>query len=211
MGSTRPDFWVLFLDGDEVPDGVRFAAWWTAQSSALNRNKMFKFSNYWSFIHPRLVSTEFEDSILLAHSTTLDHDALQHPRERDGIYMWHWTSPSPTALGQRVLALERGVADSSGEAMFWHFSWVRGLAPQGDWAVCDDNTWSWLEDARLGICEKVKNWGHRGDRDWIGLILSEFSKLEETRAWPKHDFVHGHEMRLLPNIPSPLVLLNRVT
>jgi hypothetical protein len=161
-------------------------------------------------LHPRLVATDFEDSILLAHSSALDHDALNHPRERDGIYLWHWTSPSPTALGARVLKVDRGVVDegaSCSDPMFWHFSWVRGIAPSGDWEALRTRggEWDWVAGAYAGILEKVKNWGHHNDRDWCKVIDAVFNDIKTKRVWPTRDFVHGHILVLRPTVPALLI------
>jgi hypothetical protein len=136
-----------------------------------------------------------------------------HPRERDGIYLWHWSSSSPTALGssdETGVRVERNVSASA--PLFWHFSWVRGLAPTGDWDAidaamrADPSDWSWLPAARAGILAKVAKWGHRHDRDWASVISDMFAALSSTHRWPTHDFVHGHALRVLPALPASLLL-----
>jgi len=211
MGPTTPNFWALMLDGDEVPEGARFAAWWAANRATLSRRTVYKMANHWAFLHPRLVADAVEDSVVLVHSSILDYDALMHPRERDGIYLWHWSSSSPTALGssdESGVQVQRNV--SASEPLFWHFSWVRGLATRGDWddAIhADSSDWSWLPAARAGILAKVAKWGHRNDRDWVSVIDDTFAAVSSTHRWPTHDFVHGHALRVLPALPRSLLLM----
>lgn len=183
MGSPNAPFWALLLDGDEVPDGPRFKAWWAGQGGAEVRSDplcVHKMANYWSFLDRRLVAETLEDSVLLAHSDVLttSHLTLKHPRERDGIYMWHHESP----LGIRCLRVNRLVKDDDDEPMFSHYSWVRG-------SLSDDR-------GRSALKAKCANWGHRDDRDWPRLIDEAFDGIGEGR-WPTHDFVHGYKLRLL--------------
>lgn len=55
--------------------------------------------------------------------------------------------------------------------------------------------YSWVRD-RDAMLRKVKNWGHRDDRqDWTDLIETEFSKPFSGR-----DFLKGHEYDVVPNV-----------
>ena len=180
LSSAQP-FWALLLDGDEVPDGAAVERWWRGDAGArIRRDPLVahKLANVWLFMHPRLASTELEDSVLLVHSDALVHDeALQHPRERDGIYMWNQSSP----LGLNGLRVERNVLSDENEPMFWHFSWVR-------------------EGGRDALKAKCANWGHAGERDWAALIDIAFDAAEAGR-WPDRDFVHNRDLRLLDRLP----------
>ena len=140
----------------------------------------YKMANRWAFLHPRLVAEELEDSVLLVHSDALlNRDALTHPRERDGIYMWHLSSP----LGMRDLRVERLVLPAGSDVpLFTHFSWVR--EPDAE------------DRGRAALKAKCANWGHRADRDWDALIDAAFDAIEAGR-WPERDFVHGYKLRLL--------------
>lgn len=177
LSFSRP-FWALLLDGDEVPDGDRFKAWWDSDVRSDVR-VAYKLANRWAFLHPRLVAEVLEDSVLMVHSDALlNRDALAHPRERDGIYMWHLTSP----LGMRDMRVERRVLDGENQPMFTHFSWVRD--PDGE------------DRGRSALKAKCANWGHRNDRDWDALIDEAFDAIEGGR-WPERDFVHGYRLHLL--------------
>jgi hypothetical protein len=198
--SSQP-FWALFLDGDEVPDGDRFRSW--LSGNRLNQRVVYKLANYWAFLHPRLVATSHEDSVLLAHSSVLTQSALSHPRERDGIYLWHWTVQDQHAMGSG-LRLIRDVMGEDSAPMFWHFSWVRG----GDWPsgdVNDTEEWSdWIERTRGALKAKCAGWGHCGDREWNGIIDRCMSQIKSARRFPERDFVHGHALIYLPRLPAPL-------
>jgi hypothetical protein len=182
-------FWALLLDGDEVPDGPRVRAWWRGAGGEAVRVEgprgVHKMANYWAFLSPRLVARPAEDSVLLVHSDLLTRDALRHPRERDGVYLWHQASP----LGAAGLRVARDVRGDDGQPLFWHFSWVR----LGDDSGAGDG-----DGGRAALKAKVRNWGHRDDRDWAGLIDAAFDALDlDAGAAPTHDFVHGYELRLL--------------
>lgn len=183
-------FWVFLLDADEVPDGDAVKQWLDAkQLRDAGRDILYKMSNYWVFMHPQLVSKEYEDSIVLVHSDMLNHGALTHIRERDGIYIWHHES----VLGNKGLVVERGNLGFGKEPMFWHFSWVRSV-----------DGFTSLDGLCKGLISKVSNWGHKQDRDWKSLISDAFSKVERDLSWPTHDFVHGHELEYHDSVPRCL-------
>jgi hypothetical protein len=171
FGEDSRDFWTLLLDGDEVPEGPRFSAWWAATSAALDRRDAFKLLNHWMFLSPRLVARVHEDSPLLVHASFLfAPNALTHPRERDGVHILG------TAVGGGGMRLRRNVGGLDGEPMIWHYSWVRA--------------------DRRSLHKKVENWGHRDDRDWTKLIDDAIDGLERGEH-PERDFVHGYPLRLL--------------
>ncbi len=174
-------FWALLLDGDEVPDGPRVAAWWTANAARLQLRPdvAHKLLNHWLFLHPRLVAEPLEDSVLLVHASQLTPAALSHPYERDGIL-----AERGAAAGLQVA---RRVGDAAGQPMFWHYSWVR--------------------EGREALRAKVATWGHRSDRaDWGRLVDEAYDALDRG-AWPTHDFVHGYRLRVLAPDEGPDVRL----
>jgi hypothetical protein len=140
------DCWVLLLDGDEVPDGERMRAWWASESPT--PRDAYKLLNYWMFLDPRMVAGEYEDSALLAHASQLTTEALQHPRERDGIYM----------VRGDLVSVRRRVAGLDGAPLLWHFSWVRA--------------------DRRSLHGKCVAWGHKDDRSWRTLIDDALDGLE---------------------------------
>ena len=188
--ARHEPFWALMLDGDEVPDGPRVRGWWAGPGGkavrAAGSRTVHKMANYWSFLSPRLVARPTEDSVLLVHSDLLSREALRHPRERDGVYMWHLASP----VGVGDLSVARDVRGDDGQPLFWHFSWVRHGGDDG---------------GRAALKAKVRNWGHRDDRDWASLIDAAFDALDlDAGVFPERDFVHGHELLLLPAPPGVL-------
>jgi hypothetical protein len=70
----------------------------------------------------------------------------------------------------------------NGDPMIHHYSWVR---------------------TKKEMIQKVKNWGHRHDRNWEDIIESEFN----TDAIPSKDFVHGYTLKQVsPFITLPVPL-----
>jgi hypothetical protein len=171
------DFWVLLLDGDEVPDGTQFWQWWARMlggaAPQLDPRMAYKMRCYWYFLSRRLVAETHEDSVLLVHAAALLQQggngivALQHPRERDGICM---------VLGVQPMRMVGG-GPHGATPMFHHYSWVR-------------------EGGREALVRKVSSWGHRLDRPWVQLLHTALDDLEAGR-WPANDFVHGYTLRLL--------------
>ena len=190
LGGRTP-FWTLFLDGDEVPEGSRVREWWRSPAGDAVRSDprtVHKMANHWLFLHPRLVADTVEDSVLLVHSDALiNPESLKHPRERDGIYLWHLTSQE----GWRDLKVERRVAPDDGKPLFWHFSWVRPSK------IGEDGK---PDGGRAALKAKVANWGHKNDTDWGALIDRTFDRID-AGCWPDRDFVHGYTLRLLEKTP----------
>jgi hypothetical protein len=167
---------VLFLDGDEVPEGARVREWWIAIRHRIQADIAVKLANHWSFVHRQLVSEEPEDSVLLVPVAGLVAfpAALCHPRERDGIWM---------TLVSHGYQLVRSVRDVHAHVMFRHYSWVR-------------------ED-REALKAKCRAWGHHAERDWAALIDAVFDDIRDRGTYPTHDFVHGRRLRWLLESPPP--------
>ena len=141
------DAWVLLLDGDEVPEGRRFAEWFSRAARELRPRDGVKLANHWLFLSPRLVADRAEDSVVLVHASQLTEDALRHPRERDGVL---------AARGLRELRDTRGL---DGQPMFWHYSWVRAdraslRAKVANWGHSRERDWAALVDAAMDAVER---------------------------------------------------------
>lgn len=172
-GEAEPDYWAILLDADEVPrdNGSPLVAWWRASDYGhlLEKERVYKLANRWFFMHRRLVSDGFEDSVVLAHSSLLTHAALDHPRERDGVcFCAEDACPSKPTV--------RDVRGLDSQPMFDHFSWVRS--------------------SRDLLLAKVKTWGHKNDRDWSSLVNNVSDDIERG-VFPTRDFVHGRKLILL--------------
>jgi hypothetical protein len=145
MGSSS--FWVLLLDGDEIPDGAAVVRWWSVARGVLQPDLAYKMANTWFFLDPRLVAEVHEDSVLLVHASQLTDEALTHPRERDGVLI---------VRGLRALRQVRGL---DGLPMFAHMSWVRRdraalLAKVENWGHSGDRSWAELINEALdGIAQ----------------------------------------------------------
>lgn len=148
---------VLFLDADEVPDGLRFTEW--LDSSDYMAHTTLKLSNYWYFRDPRNQAIETEDSVVLAQKRALESDIILHEDERDAIYN---LLPGPK---------RRRVTDAHGEPMFHHYSWVR---------------------TKEEMLQKVRAWGHKGDRNWEQLVHEEFESPFRGK-----DFIHQYQFRIV--------------
>lgn len=125
--------WVLFLDADEVPEGMRFKEWYENYRNS-RVQKIYKLSNYYYFRDPILQATTFEDSIMLVPRAACCYPVLMNELERDGIpYLTH-------------LQCDREVVHPNTKLpMFHHFSWVRSkeamLRKVRNWAHKDDTDW----------------------------------------------------------------------
>lgn len=172
-GGCLSESWVILLDGDEVPcgGGAGLRNWWQATGSKLSSSNTYKLCNRWFFLHPTLVSEQYEDSIVLVHGSQLTDHAMTHVRERDGVC---FTVASASAEGGCV----RDVLDLQNVPMFDHYSWVRG--------------------SRDLLLAKVANWGHSKDsgRDWTGMVNHAYDEMEAGR-FPDRDFVHGRKLSIV--------------
>ncbi len=155
-GRGWSNAWFLMLDGDEVPDGARFRQWWrdpATRQRLANASEAYKLANYWLFMLPRLVAEQVEDSVLLVHDAHLTRTALNHPRDRDGIWM----------ANSQTLHVHRAVPGLDGLPMFWHYSWVRRT--------------------RAALLHKVMTWGHNTDRtDWRKLVDEAYALVDQGKV-----------------------------
>lgn len=171
--ASGPDIedveWVLFLDGDEVPDGQRVSEWIADRGSAAAADEAFKMANFWYFLSPTLRAEAFEDSVVLIARRAITDAGLSHPRERDGLL-------ACARSVRTVHRMERGGEDRS--PLFHHYSWVRG---------------------REQLLRKVQRWGHAGQRPWAQLLRDAWRLMDEQKTPPERDFVHGYKLnRLAP-------------
>jgi hypothetical protein len=123
---------VLFLDADEVPDGVRFLDW----VSQGKTDDVMKFANYWYFREERFQAVAWEDSPVFVKRKNLEISLLLHERERDAIYDGVKDSKQRMVLGL------------DGRPMFHHYSWVRSkeemLKKVETWGHSKDRDWKKL-------------------------------------------------------------------
>ena len=125
---------VLFLDADEVPDGLKFAEW--LEASDYHHHSVMKLSNYWYFRDPSHQALSWEDSIVLVQARAITPELILHQEERNAIYD---LLPGPK---------RRHVTSCDGKPMFHHYSWVRTkdemLKKVQSWGLKADRNWSEL-------------------------------------------------------------------
>lgn len=107
--------WVLLLDADEIPEGEKFKAWFSAVegTAVLKKNTTFKMANYWYFKDPTNRALKLEDSVLLIHAKHLSKHNIFGDYERD------------YTIQQSETRLIRDTRGLKGEVLFHHYSWIR--------------------------------------------------------------------------------------
>lgn len=122
---------VLFLDADEIPEGLRFREW--LEVSNYHHHSVMKMANYWYFREPIYQALVWEDSAVLLQVRALDPNLLLHQEERDALYD---LLPGPK---------RRKVAGCDGRPMIHHYSWVRTkdemLKKVKSWGHKGDRNW----------------------------------------------------------------------
>lgn len=133
--------WVVFLDGDEIPDGKAVKEWKGTILPKIKQHIALKLSNYWYFREPTYRATKWEDSIVMVPCEVLTKDKvmplLMHDCERNAFL--------------EVLPLAPHVLGVDGKPMFHHFSWVRSkeqlLQKVKVWGHRNDEPWEqWIEE-----------------------------------------------------------------
>jgi hypothetical protein len=176
--NDNDNFWVLFLDGDEIPSGRDFDGWLRANSTRLKPTMAYKFSCYWYFKEPTWRARRTEDSILLlvasAAAGCSSLDCRGDPRERGGIA----DRCCPGGCMRRITGAD-------GQPMFHHFSWVRTLEQ---------------------VLHKVSTWGHKEDRrDWQHVVRSLWdggTVMDGSGRPLQKDPIHGYEYDVVDNLFS---------
>ncbi len=137
--QAAPHDWVLFVDGDEVPEGARMHEW--VMNDLRGRSSSYdaySFGCYWYFRNPTLRATkEFECAVMLRKALCTE-EFLHSPDER-----WEFRK-HPNIQAQEH------VTDTQGA--FWHhYSWVRSkkamLKKVASWAHKNDRDWPALIEA----------------------------------------------------------------
>jgi len=125
--------WIMFIDGDEIPEGDIFKTW--LENTVLDQNCSYKFANYWYFRDVIYQADQWEDSILMVpRKPFLDKETnmvLMQDDERDAIAVY--------------FNCIRNVLSKEGKPMFHHFSWARTkkqiLKKIQTWGHRDDKNW----------------------------------------------------------------------
>lgn len=129
-------------------------------------SKAYWFTCYWYFRDPRLQATKLESAGLLIAKKDCVWD-LEARLERQQLFQKVWDE------GRLTHGDLNPFFGRSGQPLMHHFSWVR---------------------SKEQMLAKVRNWGHKGDKDWVSLVEQEFS-----RPFTGTDFVHGYSYRTVAN------------
>lgn len=145
--------WVLYLDGDEIPDGDACQAFFSSEAwAARHPDRVHRLVNHWYFMDPCFQSTQNENSAILVPVGMLQKgddetllNAFMRDYERDELYA--------------MVPGDHAIYGLDGKPLIHHFSWAR---------------------TKQDILRKVKSWGHSADRDWEDLIEEHWDKPFET-------------------------------
>lgn len=141
--------WVLFLDGDEIPEGQAMKLFLQQNSKTLQQfpDYIYKLANYWYFKHATYRAQTYEDSVLMVHVSNLNENNMFSDYERDDIIR----------LAPHVRQVKRMVTALDQRPMFHHFSWVRTYDK---------------------LLKKVKTWGHKNEYNASDIIEYIFHNNE---------------------------------
>lgn len=174
----RSCLYALFLDADEIVDGIAFRKWLCTGTHL--KLSAVKFANYWFWRTPLIRARDYvEDSAVMLRRDLIESlggpglGYLYDDAARTGYYD---RAPSSSRV--------RCVMGLGGTPMISHYSWCR---------------------TRQGMLNKVASWGHRddfGDRDLAALVVEEYS-----RPFNGHDFLgRGLSYDVLERDPFDIAL-----
>lgn len=106
--NSKYDY-ILFLDGDEILDGVEFKKW--LSTFDINEYSSYSFDVFWYFRDKKYQATAFEEGPVMSNKNNLTNQDLMNITERWALLK----NPSK----RRNLAL-------NSKPMIHHFSWAKG-------------------------------------------------------------------------------------
>lgn len=171
-------FWVMFVDGDEVPthDGNTLTTWWQDMTAArpiahLRPDCACKLAAYWYFLTPELRVREFEDPVIVIRRDRIPADGLNDEEERDGIVHRAVAAGTIDACHRYCVMMEQ----QQSLPLFHHYSWVRR--------------------DRHALSRKAAVWGHRDDKPWRDLLKAAWEEYDASGGeLPEVEFVHGRRI-----------------
>lgn len=177
--------YTLYLDADEVIDVPRFLAWWKSawDGHGGGNEKLHSFlpaafhlNNAWYFRDVRLKACVREDSAVMVEQSKVTPDMFSRIKaDREELAL--------LCLGGDAVQL-RNIKHSftalDGEPLIHHFSWVRSLEI---------------------VLEKVKAWGHAGERDWESIVREAWAAPLLVK-----EPIHGYT--LVYAVEDPLIALS---
>jgi hypothetical protein len=153
--------WVMYLDGDEIPDGELMCEWMNYTSDKVRPTDVFYLANYWYFKDPTMRAMSLEESIPVVCKAILgDNDnivrILMNDNERFGFKLL------------QGVTIHNHVVSPSGTPMLHHYSWVR---------TKDD------------LLKKVCTWGHAKDKPWKQMVEDSWGESFVSRDFV-HGYIH---------------------
>lgn len=162
--------YVLHLDADEIPDDS-FCNW---LEEDWHPDGIYWFTSYWYFRDPIYRAKSWEAFGLLANKKDLDWDVWLKTERKQILYKKPiYSQKNKYRFNSFDGGFQLDILKYD-KPMIHHFSWVR---------------------KKEDLLKKVKNWGHKDDRDWIKLVEEEYS-----RPFNGTDFVHGYNYDVVDNI-----------
>lgn len=202
-----------FFDGSAEDQGLMKATEWAVKRHPKSRMKVFKWGgdnpnpNYYHNLS-RKIGSELAsgDWILFLDADEILDDGFgpwcKSAMQQDLTYClscyWYFRRPEYRAktLEGCGLLIQKRLCD-------WNLSLnlerqqFHGLANFKDSGLADGKPlahhFSWVR-TKEEMLNKVRKWGHKGDRNWVALVAEEFS-----RPFNGKDFVHGYEYEIVEN------------
>jgi hypothetical protein len=100
--------YVLFLDGDEILDGLEFKNW---LSQSFERCNSYVFNVYWYFRNKKYQATTWEEGPVMVNKNSLSQNDLMNTRERWALLK--------NPCNRNTLSLNK-------KPMIHHYSWAKG-------------------------------------------------------------------------------------
>jgi hypothetical protein len=104
--------WVMFLDVDEIPDGIKVLEWF--KKNDLVAQYVYKLANYWYFKKVNFQALAWEDSVVVINGNYLKESSFFGDAERENLI-----------LASDISHILRFNVGLNGLPMMHHFSWVR--------------------------------------------------------------------------------------
>lgn len=144
--------WVMFLDGDEVPEGAALNAWEQHALAKGTKDRIIYLANYWYFKDPIYRAKYLEQSVPVVPRSLFSDEKETVLLLMDANERYCFTS-----LDLEVCEFELSL---NKEPMIHHFSWVR---------------------SKEDILRKIATWGHQGEQPWEALIEETWDKAFDGR------------------------------
>lgn len=143
--------WIMFLDGDEIPEGELMRDWIANILPSKTNLIGFTFANYWYYREPTFQATTTEDSVIMVKNSLFDDN---------NVLVNILMNDAERFLFKMLQNVEYNIKTNNGDIMIHHYSWVR---------------------TKEQILKKVANWGHSHDKPWAELIEASWENPFDGR------------------------------